>query len=512
MRKLLLASVAVLGAGIGIVESAQAQDFPNPGQVTVRLNGRFRFYASINKQSDATNNIQGLPDGGANGEALTGYNKLTNYVFTDYGRLFPGFDGVAANGLKYGASMEIRSQIGSGAGYGIYGGTGQQVAARNSLFFYRQWGYIGTDKLGTLRFGQTDNVTSLYATGTFENFNDGGWDGDIPFTLPGNLIPAWPFLDAGPLIVTNKVVYLSPQLYGFDFGVSYAPSTASGNGNSNCGTGGPLSTAFVNPGGGLTFLSGTTGAAGGGTVIPGPNGAVNSAVAVGAPAANGQSIAGPGCDALSATPTADNSRPRNIFDVLLRYRGSFGDFGIAATAGYLGSGKVAGNAAPTAGQTQYDGLSVGDFGLAVTYGGLSVGGHYTYGKMNGGGEGLVPQNAPNMSAWLVGASYTVGPVIVGASYFVDDSVGNFTAESIGGNQLHEVGLAAGGTYSIAPGLALFLSYVYGERRQHGFNFIAGTNATSTTTSGASTVGTPLDYRLHNKVTTSVIGTGISFAW
>jgi hypothetical protein len=53
MRELLLASVAVFSAGIGIVETAQAQDFPNPGQVTVRLNCRFRFYASINNQSNA---------------------------------------------------------------------------------------------------------------------------------------------------------------------------------------------------------------------------------------------------------------------------------------------------------------------------------------------------------------------------------------------------------------------------------------------------------------------------
>jgi outer membrane protein OmpU len=499
MRKLLLASVAVLSAGIGIVETAQAQDFPNPGQVTVRLNGRFRFYATINNQSNAQNNLQGSPDGVT---PLTGSNKLADYEFTDYGRLYPGFDGVAANGLKYGASMEIRTSVGSGAGYGIYGGTGQQVAARNPLYLYKDWGYIGTDKLGTLRFGQTDNVTSLYVTGTYENFNDGGWDGDMVFTLPGNLIPAFPFLDYGPLTTLTRAVYLSPQIFGFDFGVSFAPSTGNGNDSSNCGTGGPLGTNFVTPAGALqATVPGFTG-----TSISGNNnGITSSATAIGAAGANGQSIAGPGCDALSATPTADNSRPRNIWDGLLRYRGSFGDFGIAATAGYLGSGTVAGNAAPSVGQTKYDGYSVGDFGLAVTYGGLSVGGHYTFGKMNGGGEGLLPKNAPQMSGWLVGASYTVGPLIVGASYFVDDSAGDITSSALG-NQLHEVGLAAGGTYSIAPGLALFFEYAYGERRQHGYNFITGTNVSS------GPIGTPQDYTQHNKVTSQVIGTGISFAW
>jgi hypothetical protein len=66
--------------------------------------------------------------------------------------------------------------------------------------------------------------------------------------LPGSLQPAWPFLDAGPL---TEAMYLSPQIFGFDFGVSYAPSTENGNGGSNCGTGGWVGTNFVNPGGAL---------------------------------------------------------------------------------------------------------------------------------------------------------------------------------------------------------------------------------------------------------------------
>ena len=59
MRKLLLATTAALGVSIGASayadaqvvttsDSGQASDdgqsFPTPGTVTVRLNGRFRFY------------------------------------------------------------------------------------------------------------------------------------------------------------------------------------------------------------------------------------------------------------------------------------------------------------------------------------------------------------------------------------------------------------------------------------------------------------------------------------
>jgi hypothetical protein len=477
MRKLLLATVAVLGAGIGIAETAQAQDFPNPGQVTVRLNGRFRFYASIQDQSDAWNNLQGSSNGTT---PLTGTNKLANYGFSDYTRLSPGFDGVAANGLKYGASVEIRTDNNVGAGGGIYGGEYGDARAANSLWLFRQWGYIGTDKLGTLRLGQTDQVTSLYATGTFENFNDGGWNGDVLFTLPGNIIPAWPFLDSANLIPINRAVYLSPQIYGFDFGVSFAPSSAGGGGvGSQCGGTNWENTNFTNPAGGIA-----------GNPFP-----------VGV---NSQSIAGPGCNFLSSTPTADSARPRNIWDALIRYRGSFGAFGVAATAGYLGSGTVYNNSTSSSPIVRYNGYSVGDFGLAVTYGGLSVGGHYLYGGINGGGDALNPKGGVNESAWLAGVSYTIGPVIVGASYFSVDSTGDFN-QSLRGNQLHEVGFDAGGTYSLAPGIALFLDYGYGERRQGGFNFIAGTDSTSSGTGEASNL-------LHNKVTSQLIAIGTSFAW
>jgi hypothetical protein len=482
MRKLLLATVAVLGAGIGIAETAQAQDFPNPGEVTVRLNGRFRFYASINDQQDADNNLQ---QNGTNGlTPQTGTNKLANYMFSDYTRLYPGFDGVAANGLKYGASVEIRTDNNVGAGGGQYGGEYNSARAQNSLWLFREWGYIGSDKVGTLRVGETDQVTSLYATGTFENFNDGGWNGDVAFTLPGNLIPAYPFLDSANLIPINRAVYLSPQLYGFDFGVSFAPSSTGGGGvGNNCGGVNWENTNFTNPAGGVAGLPGST---------------------IGALGANAQSIAGPGCNALSATPTADYARPRNIWDALLRYRGSFGAFGVAATAGYLGSGTVSGNGGGAAQATRYNGYGIGDFGLAVTYGGLSVGGHYTYGQINGGGDALNPTNGRPESAWLAGASYTIGPVIVGASYFSVDSTGDIN-QSVLGSQLHEVGFNAGGTYSVAPGLALFLDLEYGERRQNGFNFIAGTDSTSSATGYASNL-------LHNKVTTQLISIGTSFAW
>ncbi len=489
MRKLLLATAATLSVGIGLASEVHAQAFPTPGTVTVRLNGRMRFYAGDIQDSDVNNNVQGSANGAT---PLTGQNKLATYRFGVYSRLYPGFDGVAANGLKYGVSLEIRQDQSSGAGGGVYGSISQQDRARAALYFRRETGYIGTDKLGTIRVGATDGPNTLYLTGTFENFNDGGWNGDAPGLIAGNAVAVWPFADIGNLYTTTKVIYLSPQLYGFDFGVSYEPNTGNVLNTSGCGTGGPLGTNFVTPGGAVQgTISAATGVGGGAAGTAAGTG--STATTIGAAGANGQSVAGPGCDALSSTPTGDYTRRRNTFDGLIRYRGSFAGFGVAATAGYIGSGKIDDNSTPQR-AVQYDGLSVGDAGLTVTYGGFQVGGNYQYGKYNEG-YALLQKNAPNAEAWIVGASYTLGPVIVGASYFDFVNAGN-TTESAFGRQRREQGIAAGGTYSVAPGLSLFASYLYGQRKQNGFNFVTGV------------AGDPN----HNRMTSQAFVLGTSFAW
>jgi len=488
MRKLLLATVAALGASMGVASVADAQTAsPAPGTVTVRLNGRVRFYGGIVVDKQADNNSNGSATGnvGANGEGtLPGRNKLTNYTFGNYARLFPGFDGVAANGLKYGASLEIRQDNTSGAGGGIAGSISSNTNRRAALYFRREWGYIGTDQLGTLRFGTTDQPSSLYMTGNFENFNDGGLDGDAIGFAAGNLQVTWPFADVGNYYATTKAVYLSPQLYGLDFGVSYEPNSGGANNGNNCGATGSSPTG----------------------------------------SANFQAVSGPGCDRLASSPfNAESSRRRNTVDALLRYRGTFGGFGIAATGGYIGGSHVLDNSGnafsnnpftvtrnPTTGANvtgpypNYDGLSVGDFGLALTYAGFSIGGKYQFGRFNGQ-WGLAPKGLPDGEAILVGASYTVGPLVVGAHYLDYKSAGD-AANAFFGRQRREQGFAAGGTYSLAPGLSLFASYVYNQRKQSGYNFL--TNQGVSTAAGAGTGGNPYN----NKVTSQVFALGTGFSW
>ena len=467
MRKVLLASAALLGAAIGTPNwaSAQALGSPSPGTVTVRLNGRVQFYAYAAFDRDVDNNPA---TGAARLGPNAGTNKQSNYGFAEYGRLFPGFDGQTANGLKYGASLEIRQDLSSPAGGGAFGSISGADPRRAGLYFHRVWGYVGADNVGILRLGSVDQPTSLYLTGNFENFDSGGFNGDVP-GISGQALISWPFSDSGEYYTTNKAVYLSPELYGFDFGVSYEPSTANVSGGNNC------------PGG----------------------------------------ISAPGCDRLSSTPTnLESARRKNSVDALIRYRGVFAGFGIAATGAYIGGGHVSDDSniggpynsnplttnsavgAVNLPRYNYQGLNAGDFGIAVTYAGFSVGGHYTFGQFNGNVGITVPQGYSNGEAWLAGASYAIGPLVFGAHYLYNKSAGDLSSDYFG-RQRTEQGVAAGATYTVAPGLSLFLSGLWNVRKQNGYNFLTGAG-----TSAANPNGDPNN----NKITATLFYAGTQFSW
>jgi hypothetical protein len=533
MRTFLLATVAVLGFTTALVDTGYAQssdDYgqaagPAPGTLTVRLNGRVRIFGGLVNDSDASRAVFYNPTTGAAATAVplangTGFgirsttnstiiapvggtfapgtagvpanltgtpgavlqiNRQSNFTINPYLRLYPGFDGIAANGLKYGASIEIRQDNNSGAGNGIYGSISQQSRQRGELYIRREWGYIGTDLLGTLRLGSTDGPSGLFMVGNFENFNDGGWNGDVNNLMALVTQPVWPFADVGQLYTTNKAIYLSPQFYGFDFGVAYEPNT------SNVGQ------AASSPG-----CNG--------------NDAINAFIVA------GQSIAGAGCDRLSSTTTGDYTRRRNTVDAAIRYRGTFGPVGLASYAGILYGGEVA-DATPlaiTGNRNQFDGLRVGVGGIAVTFAGLTVGGMAQGGRVNGQWNSA-PKGSSDSTAWLAGASYTYGPLVVGASYYVYDSPGSSGpsgsgfgvagATNVGFSPLvgqrRERGVAAGATYSLAPGLALMLSYLWGDRKENGLDFL---------TNQASTPASPLLGANHNSVHSQVLTLGTSFTW
>jgi hypothetical protein len=493
--------------------SGTATTQPEDGQMIVRLNGRFRFYGGLFDDQDfnqtvKTSTITLSPvtltymSGGKTetGTFLTektstgrAQNKQDTYGFIEYVRLFPGFDGRTAGGLKYGASIEIRQDNTVAPGGGDAGTVSAVDTQRGNLYVRREWGYLGTDQLGVLRFGTIDDVSSLYLTGVLENFNDGGWNGDVRYGLATNAQLRWPFPDDGSSYETNKLVYLSPSFAGFDFGVSFEPSTAGANiDDGNCSAANASATIGTTP-----------------VTVPAP---ITSIV---------------GCDRLeSTTVSLESARRRNTVDALLRYRHAFDNgIGIAVTGSYTGGGHVnyvgpyyTASGSEFVRPVTYNGLSMADTGAAVTYGGLLVGANYEFGRFSNAlasgtsqSFSLQPVGAKPADAWTAGASYTFGPAIIGASWVATDSAGAYSysaaatpaasAVTKGLGQRREEGLNAGGTLKVAPGLGVFLTYLYDERKQSGYDFV---DSEIVAGSDEATTG--------NKVRAQALTLGTSLTW
>ena len=454
MRKKLLASATIccglLHSGFALAQATiinglqpdvrslaggvNPSDVPDPGTIRVRLGGHVNFYAAIQEDS---------------GDKAPGF-KQANYTFADYVHLNPSVDGVAANGLRYGTFVDIWNEKAVAPGGGTGGSITGEDRSSGSLYVRRAWVYLGLPAAGTLRLGSGDSPAGLFETGTFENFNDGGWNGDVPNLVSGNAAPIWPFPIVGNLYTPTKATYLSPQFYGFEFGVSYEPNTSS----------------FTDYGGSCNTAS-------------------------------------TGCNRLSASNQAvDLGRRLNMVNPALRYRGTFGPIGVAAEAGYIGSGHVkpdpSGTGSTITSTTPgFRGFNIGTGGIAITYGGLTVGGHVQAGTYNNQFS-LQPAGAPDAFAWIAGASYAVGPVIVGASFFQYNYAGaSFTNLSALGKtvgQDRDRGVAAGGTYTLVPGLSIFLDYLYGDRKESNYdllNAVVGSKANNAVHSQLLSIGTQL---------------------
>lgn len=388
---------------------------PTPGNVVIHINGRVNVYGAIS---------------GGSGFNYNG-NKLQPQQFLGYFRLYPGMDGLATNGLRYGGIVEIRQNF-IGQGYGFpsasapsngtnFGSSASGNSCGSTLYVRREAAYVGSNQIGIFRFGQDDGPFSQMDGGvtTFQNFNDGAWNGDLPGAIVANAQPNFPFWSGiGKEYTTSKVVYFSPVFAGFDVGLSYAPSTATTN-DSGC------------------------------------------------------TVAGSGCSNLDTSTTAsDAGRPKDIFEIMGRYRGTVGPVGIYGIAGYSGSGHTQEAGVAT---QPYQNFSVGDFGLVLTVAGLSVGGNVLVGNYNGQ-YSLEPTGGKSAIAWMGGAQYVTGPITVGVSYYNFQEQGS--ASMVGLSQRYDDGLAAGGTYSVAPGMVVYLSYLYGAAHQGGVNLLSGATGTA----------------------------------
>jgi predicted porin len=406
MRKILLATAAGFAAMVADgVTPARAQSAaevsgqtPQPG-LTGYVQGRFRFYGAIVSQDGDSSNL----------------GKLSSYDFYDYGRIWVGADGVAANGLRYGARLEIRMP-----------GDGARGDGRGTLFFRRAVGYIGTPTLGTLRFGSgtVRAVEQMYTGHIMGTIASGLLDGDqnVVFTGQGGLVASSFFYSSSVVNNNSAIGYYSPQFFGFDIGLSYAPND--GNLNGICGAGGA---AFT------------------------------------------------GCDRASSSVT-DAGRLRNQFDAMLRYRGTFGPVGLTASGGFRTADTVDD---PTPGAVGFKRVTAGIVGAQLTWAGLTVGGITTFGPYNRGFTALPKSSVPgvknrNAFSWQLGASYTIGAITVGAAYHELRTEGLTGAELtnpvLNTGKLKEQGFGLGASYALAPGLALFAEYIYSKVSESGRDF------------------------------------------
>jgi predicted porin len=346
MRKILLGTTAVVGLALaapatfaqGIAPGsgtqgqtltpAPAPSIAGAGGLTVRLGGYFEFSAA-NIQDD---NDRATRLGAAHGQARR-KNDFRNDM-----ELNVFVDGSAANGMAYGAVLEMQ-------GDNVTGGSGVDFDEMYG-FFKGSW--------GEFRFGQVDSAASLIsvrapAAGALGG--DAVWD---EFVSNTGLFAGNPYVTSGINDGNDatKVIYLSPQFFGFDVGVSYA---------ANSGEGERVDTQRDRVG-----------------TAANPGGVVD-----------------------------------NEISVALRYRGTIGAVGLQGSAGAMwGDGPAR---TPTAEfesiSAYFFGAQISAFGFAV--GGEYAFGKYNGASV---GRTALRKGLDDSNHWLAGATYTLGSVVLGAVY------------------------------------------------------------------------------------------------
>jgi hypothetical protein len=405
---------------------------PTPGTVVIRLNGR----VEVNMLAEWSTNNQVL---GA---------KTNPITFSSYMRLYPAVDGMATNGLRYGAAIELRENFPGSSAQQTPSLTpapsGSTYSSGQTVYVRKAFTYLANDYLGLVRFGNGDGVIGLFDPCIFSS---DCWDVGITGLNGGQAqvngvtgafaVPYVWLAQAGVEYSNTKIVYLSPQFFGFDFGVQYAPSM--GNGFSTCTT------------------------AGGIGMVP----------------------AQANCN--SETTGTDATRWYNQVAVGARYQGNFGPVAVGAYAVYETAGKESFFGAPAsfarglAAGNRFDNMSFVSAAAYVTVdtgiGRLTYSIDYIGGALNGQlamrPTGGVPENAI-----LTGLMYINGPVTLGANVGVVDSQGSNSLTSV--SQRHEFEMSVGGNYRVAPGLYLVGEYMFVQRHQGGFDFLTGANGAGAT--------------------------------
>ncbi|RVT98851.1 porin [Rhodovarius crocodyli] len=438
MRKILLGTTAVVSAAFGaaVVTPAAAQEAP-----TVRLGGSIQAYYgyhnSTGQQNDpGTNTLSpGVQGGGANPVAAgNSIARLGKHDIVTIPAINIQVNGKLANGLTYGGVIEI----------GFNSMEGRQVqetrasVGRGTAAVDEAYIFLAHPRFGQVRFGDEDGpMGGLMTSGWVTGFGTGGvfgvWE-NFQNRQAGNRTQTAP----GGIGDSSKIVYLSPQFFGFDFGASYAPNYGV-MGQTGCPN---------------NVISGYCDRAY----------AFRGATSVAIPAAGPEFAA-----------------RRNEYQVALRYRGSFSGVGVSATAGYIGSGAALDMTDAGRQVRTLNDLNIWQIGAQASYQGLTVGAAYQRGDFNFFWGNTVRGDRSGEQL-TVGAAYTAGPITVGANMYsalVAGSTGRSFSATTGlitnsprGMQ-RRWGMGLGANYRLAPGLDLIAEYVFHSIRQQNVDLDSG---------------------------------------
>jgi hypothetical protein len=425
MRNIMLAATAIAGFGILAAGSAQAQNsgitsgMAAPASASAAP-GTINVFVKGKVESGISVGSDSFSGGIKTGTVRT--PKLNAVDIQTFVRLYFGFDGKLNNGLEYGSLVELRQ---------FYDSAYKPGSNSNPVQVRRERVYVGSAQAGRVIMGTTDGPLSTMIVGSFgaTPFEvEGGFTGSVgAYSRSNGTRLDYPFAGNSWEYMTNKVAYASPSFAGFDFGVSYEPNYDAGFGT--------CATSSVITAGGCNIAT-----------SPGSVGGV-------------------------ALPGGSNSGNRkNTAEAVARYKGSFGPVALAAEIGTMQGGTVGAISG-----TSNKPISVYDAGLSATFSGVSILGHYMGGDISSG-DGTTQKGARGSQFFEGGAMYTMGNLIVGASMInLLSDAGTGTKH----NMLHQVGYNVGGTYTFAPGAAVFVSGLYGTRHQGGVNLTGITGSTAT---------------------------------
>ncbi|WP_424810795.1 porin [Roseococcus sp. YIM B11640] len=454
MRKILLGTTAVVSAVVGaavMAPEASAQEAP-----TVRIGGYFRAYYGYTQQSSRNSvtgtgmplnvgsGTEGIPGNSPTG-AVAGANtaRLGKHdISTDAG-IDVIVNGKLANGITYGATISLNSN-------GLEGRqvvNGRASAGKTTVAVDEMYAFIAHARFGQVRFGDEDGVMGgLMNSGWVQGFGTGGvhgsWESFVTRQAGGRTVTA-----PGGIGDASKIIYMSPQFFGFDFGASYAP-------NANVGE----DTGCPNNSG---------------------SGYCDSAYAFSGARNFGIYAAGP-----------EQAVKRNEVQAALRWRGNYAGVGLAATVGYIGSGAARDLASANGSQWRvFNGLNIWQVGAQASAYGFTLGANYTWGDYNffWGNTMRGDRQAEQLT---IGAQYTYGPFTIGSNFVTGLFEGgskNTYSENAAGTAVTSVGCRAtanvnvsnncammrrwgvsvGANYRLAPGMDLIAEWVHYSVREQG---------------------------------------------